>query len=187
MQLRENFTIENNNPRHSAVPMDHCENNKKILISRTTCILLLSIFIFSLVAVGLLVFNFAVCPHLNENICDNHTSYFHLSPHPNPPEMSTSSLTLPTTKIPASNAAGESSTDVRLPRSLRPISYELKLVPFLIVDNFTFNGDVKIIFQVLEDCKNITLHTFQLKIADDDVFIAQEPPSNVCQQLQCRK
>lgn len=173
MQLRENFTMENNNARHS-----DCENRSKFLVTRTTFFLFVSIFICSLIAVGLLVYNFAVCPNLEDNICDNHT-YYHLSAHPYPPEisassMSTSSLTLPTTKMPATQTGSKDIVDVRLPRSIKPITYKVKLVPFLIIDNFTFNGEVDIRFQVLEDCNNITLHAFQLKIDEKDVSVSAE-------------
>ena len=183
MQLRENFTMESNNARHSAVPTDDCENRNKFLVTRTTFFLFISIFICSLIAVGLLVFNFAVCPNLEENICDNHT-YYHLSAHPNPPEisassMSTSTLTLPTTKMPITLTGSRDAMDVRLPRSIKPITYEVKLVPFLIIDNFTFNGDVEIKFLVLEDCNNITLHSFQLKIDEKDVSVSAESNNEV--------
>lgn len=35
--------------------------------------------------------------------------------------------------------------DVRLPRSVVPDSYELKLIPFIQVGNFTFHGEVRIV------------------------------------------
>lgn len=177
MQLRENFTMDTN-ARNS---VDNCENRSTtlLLVTRTTFFLFVSIFVCSLIAVGLLVFNFAVCPNLEENICDNHT-YYHLSAHPSPPEisassMSTSSFILPTTKMPAT-LIENNHVDVRLPKTIIPISYEVKIVPFLIVDNFTFNGEVKIKFKVLEDCNNITLHSYQLKI--DEKFSSVVSESN---------
>jgi aminopeptidase N len=61
--------------------------------------------------------------------------------------------------------------NVRLPRSLKPLAYDLKLIPFMFEKNFTFNGDVKILFEVLEECDNITLHAESLKIGDHNVEV----------------
>lgn len=55
-------------------------------------------------------------------------------------------------------------TNKRLPQTMHPLHYELKLMPFLMPDNFTFNGNVRIIVNVTESSRNITLHATALKI-----------------------
>ena len=48
-------------------------------------------------------------------------------------------------------------TSYRLPKNVRPLSYDLYLKPEF--QNFTFEGDVKIRVEVLEDTSEIILHT----------------------------
>ncbi|XP_031848716.1 suppressor of ER stress-induced death [Nomia melanderi] len=54
--------------------------------------------------------------------------------------------------------------DVRLPRSVLPDSYELRLIPFIWEGNFTYHGEVKILVNVTEDTKNVTLHAVSMDI-----------------------
>lgn len=51
----------------------------------------------------------------------------------------------------------DADTSYRLPKNVRPLSYDLYLKPEL--ENFTFEGDVKIRVQVLENTNEIILHT----------------------------
>uniref|UniRef100_A0A182R8C8 Aminopeptidase N n=1 Tax=Anopheles funestus TaxID=62324 RepID=A0A182R8C8_ANOFN len=54
--------------------------------------------------------------------------------------------------------------DLRLPRSIEPVAYDIRLIPWLVEDNFTFTGTVDILVNVLEDCNNVTLHVAALTI-----------------------
>ncbi|XP_053660803.1 aminopeptidase N-like [Anopheles marshallii] len=54
--------------------------------------------------------------------------------------------------------------DLRLPRSIEPVAYDIRLVPWLVEDNFTFFGAVEILVNVLEDCNNVTLHVAALTV-----------------------
>uniref|UniRef100_A0A182MWE3 Aminopeptidase N-like N-terminal domain-containing protein n=1 Tax=Anopheles culicifacies TaxID=139723 RepID=A0A182MWE3_9DIPT len=54
--------------------------------------------------------------------------------------------------------------DLRLPRSIEPVAYDIRLIPWLVEDNFTFFGTVDILVNVLEDCTNVTLHVAALTI-----------------------
>uniref|UniRef100_A0A182Q4G3 Aminopeptidase N n=1 Tax=Anopheles farauti TaxID=69004 RepID=A0A182Q4G3_9DIPT len=54
--------------------------------------------------------------------------------------------------------------DLRLPRSIEPVAYDIRLIPWLMEDNFTFSGTVEILVNVLEDCTNVTLHAAALDI-----------------------
>jgi hypothetical protein len=62
--------------------------------------------------------------------------------------------------IPESNAAVQvaaSNTSYRLPKTIKPVSYEVYLKPY--IDSFTYDGYVRIKVLVLEDTSNITLHS----------------------------
>lgn len=47
--------------------------------------------------------------------------------------------------------------DVRLPRNINPLSYHVKLQPF-VNGNFSIHGHVEMTFEVLEDTYNVTVH-----------------------------
>lgn len=61
-------------------------------------------------------------------------------------------------------------TNIRLPETMHPLYYELKLMPFLVPGNFTFNGDVRILVNVTKSCRNITLHATALRIGTVSVW-----------------
>ena len=93
-------------------------------VSPCGAFLLGAAFLISLVVTGLLVYHLAPC--LEEKLdksCNNASN-------------SVSSRAFPT------DTFGKKKLDVRLPRSIVPVSYELRLVPFIQVGNFTFNGEV---------------------------------------------
>ena len=62
-------------------------------------------------------------------------------------------------------------TDVRLPRHLEPLHYNLELVPFLIPDNFTIRGEVEIEVLCRVSATNITLHAADLEIENSTVTV----------------
>lgn len=139
--------------RHS----EHFESKKFFLkLSCTGFILLVAIFMCSLVAVALLVYNFAVCPQDDLQISENH---FHLQD-----DLINPALSLSTSTQSSDSEAAKNDKDLRLPRSIHPISYDVVILPFLTEDNFTFNGEIAVKIQVTETCKNITLHSFSLQI-----------------------
>ncbi|XP_024945955.1 aminopeptidase N, partial [Cephus cinctus] len=55
-------------------------------------------------------------------------------------------------------------TNYRLPNNSVPISYSIKLIPYIIVDNFTFAGESTIKLEVLKSSSSITLHILNLTI-----------------------
>lgn len=147
--MRDNFNMEN--ARRSS---DY--DTKKFFLKLSTFgfLMLLATFICSLVAVALLVYNFAVCPQ------DEHVR------HCRSRFESTISDGFSTASS-SSDKESESTPilkDVRLPRSIKPISYDVVIVPHMSGENFTFDGDVIIKIKVDENCKNITLHSTMLKI-----------------------
>ncbi|XP_015607566.1 aminopeptidase N [Cephus cinctus] len=55
-------------------------------------------------------------------------------------------------------------TNYRLPNNSVPISYFISLIPYLVVDNFTFDGVSMVELEVLEPSSLITLHILNLTI-----------------------
>lgn len=139
--------------RHS----DHFESKKIFLkLSCTGFFLLVAIFLCSMVAVALLVYNFAICPQDDPHITENH---FHLGK-----DLINHPLSLSTSTQSSENHESKIDKDLRLPRSIQPISYDVILLPFLSEGNFTFNGEIAIEIHVTEPCKNVTLHSYSLEI-----------------------
>lgn len=141
---------------------------KYVQISRPLCILLLLLFVGCLVATGLLVYNFSSCSGASQVerpavLCQNGGVELALTTETAPFETETGTTFQPTTTE-VTRIAGDDDLDVRLPRSVVPHSYKLKLVPFLQEGNFTFHGDVEILVNVTSDTSNITLHAADLVI-----------------------
>lgn len=149
-KMRDSFAMDNT--RHN----DRFESKKTFLkLSRTGFFLFMAMFICSLVAVALLVYNFAVCPQDEIQLSENH---FHIRE-----DLINPTLSLVTSSTPSSNET-KFEKELRLPRSIRPISYDVVLLPFLNADNFTFNGETEIKIHIVENCMNVTLHSFSLQI-----------------------
>lgn len=145
--MRDSFSMDNGR---------HFESKKAFVkLSRCGCFLFMAIFACSLVAVALLVYNFAVCP---QDGATSSTNHFVVHEHNVSPTLS---LT-----VPDETGANEPKIekDLRLPRSIKPISYDVNLLPFLTPENFTFNGDIEIKIEITETCENVTLHSYTLQI-----------------------
>eukprot|EP00088_Acartia_fossae_P031208 TRINITY_DN3213_c0_g1_i1.p1 TRINITY_DN3213_c0_g1~~TRINITY_DN3213_c0_g1_i1.p1 ORF type:complete len:964 (+),score=231.16 TRINITY_DN3213_c0_g1_i1:49-2940(+) len=70
-------------------------------------------------------------------------------------------------------------TDVRLPLHLVPEQYNLRLVPFIIPDNFTIKGDVEIVMLCEESGgQNITVHSADIEIENKTVIV-QDQDNNI--------
>ena len=87
-------------------------------------------FLISLVATGLLVYHLAPC--LEEELVK--------------PCGDFSNSVFGGRDLSNKDTHNKKKLDVRLPRSVVPDSYELKLIPFIQVGNFTFHGEVRIVF-----------------------------------------
>nr|AVD96939.1 putative APN-3 [Nilaparvata lugens] len=66
------------------------------------------------------------------------------------------------------------SQDVRLPRSVLPHSYEIKLVPFIWEGNFTFAGQVDIVVNVTQPTRSITLHVNDIEVHEATLSLISE-------------
>lgn len=132
-------------------------------ISRCGAFLLGSFFLICLVATGLIVYHFAPCLEEKQvKACDE--------------SLSTSLLR--TARTFSSTPSGKKKLDVRLPRSVVPDTYELRLMPFIWEGNFTFNGEVKILVNVTEATNNITLHAVDMRIDESFTNIREYSATN---------
>lgn len=85
--------------------------------------------------------------------------------------------------------------DVRLPKTFEPVSYDVYLTPFLVVDNFTVEGHVDIRLKVKEGSKvkgseaevakadaqydRITVHAYKITIYENTVNLKQDEQGQV--------
>ena len=72
------------------------------------------------------------------------------------------------------------STFIRLPKHAKPEEYEVYLTPFIEVDNFTIQGHVDILVNIVEDgAKNVTLHIDKLQIFENTVKVVGQDKNNL--------
>lgn len=161
MHVNENLSMDNHrNPTFTT--------RRGFTLSFTTLFLVAAFFICTLVAVSFIIYNFATCNQLtpapDEDIICTSINVKHLNKS-NDIEGETASIGLdgkPRTK---------DLIDVRLPRAIKPLKYNISIIPYLKDDNFTFEGEVKIQILVVEDCYNITMHAIELNISRKDVKV----------------
>ncbi|XP_050699391.1 aminopeptidase Ey-like isoform X2 [Eriocheir sinensis] len=146
-------------------------------VSRSVVWLFLIFFVSALVATGLLVYFFA--PHvrtedslatIEPHIIVREIPDFKLLPTTSSTTSTAVTTTTPTTTTtdsPATTPAADK-IDVRLPRSLRPLHYLVKLQP-LINGNLSILGYVEVEMEVLEATTNITLHIADIITHNDTI------------------
>lgn len=61
--------------------------------------------------------------------------------------------------------------DGRLPTSMRPVEYKIKILPFITEDNFTFAGEVWVKLYVKSSTNNVTIHIHELDILDYSIKV----------------
>lgn len=195
MQVHENMNMD--------TATRFSDDRKKSL---KTIALIGSIFLFSLIATGLIVYNFASCPdppivsqchgfNVNSRISssneitttpDNGFTSAHtanLNDILSSAEIKTIALTTTvatatttqTTLTPPTTVHTKTSDDLdlRLPRAIKPVSYNIKLIPYFEERNFTFDGYAQIVMNCHENTSNITLHAITLAINESDIAIYQ--------------
>ncbi|XP_058813856.1 aminopeptidase N [Topomyia yanbarensis] len=188
MQIRESFTADGTTRPYS--------ENRGYFITRMALLTTVAIFSCLLVGTGLLIYQFAGCQEapVHASISDHH--YHFVSNHtrlhldttslPAPIDISTVPLTTSTSSsitivdgVDSNESKHQSNItlsqsepeddNVRLPRSIEPIAYDIQLIPFISEDNFTYVGSIEIDVLVKENCDNITLHAVALKIREAHV------------------
>lgn len=145
---------------------------KTYQISRFTLIFSIAILACSIVAAGLLILHFGACPGeiaVKTQVCGKDNVIPMITHYGENRTKTTKLENSEDGSDDGSNA--EANVGLRLPRSIEPVSYVLKLIPFLMDENFTFNGEVTIQINVTETCQNITLHAIALNISDSDVRV----------------
>lgn len=155
---------------------------------RSTLVYFVGILFCSIVSAGLLILHFGTCTdeiQVKTQVCGkenvipifaNFTSSFSNATTSNEIIESNSN----------SNAEINDSAieGIRLPASMKPISYDLKILPFLSGDNFTFSGHVIIVLNISENCQNITLHLDDaLTVRNDDVKVRKIEAANMTSSL----
>lgn len=139
-----------------------------ITITRRNASIILGIFAALLVGTGLLVYNLSPT-------CPQHP----LLPSPISPEplnctqvtSESSSTEQHISTVETTTSIEENTThpivqklDVRLPRNIVPDRYDIRIIPFIFEDNFTFHGVVNIVINITEETLNISLHFDDMKI-----------------------
>ena len=71
------------------------------------------------------------------------------------------------------NKKAEKVRDVRLPRHLEPEKYTVRLVPFIIPDNFTINGYTEILMNCVQSANNVTVHIKNMTIFENRVEVVE--------------
>ena len=71
-------------------------------------------------------------------------------------------------------ATGVVSDDYRLPLTVVPQHYSIKIVPYFEERNFTFDGEVEITVTAVTDSNNITLHYDSLEILETPSVISSD-------------
>lgn len=149
--------------------------HKNLSVSRTFALVLCVIFVCSLVATGLIVYQFASHKPPYQGVvspteCQKSTAESVIIPTTVVHHITTTSVVTtpknetPVATIPQSSPVPKKVIDVRLPRSLVPHSYNLRLIPFIYPGNFTFHGEVKILVNVTSSTDNVTLHVNELDV-----------------------
>lgn len=128
--------------------------------------IIIAVYAFSITFAIVLTYNFGICPDLNvqTEVCDKKNVI--------PITIPLNNATNPPPKQPQfeEDLNLVNRTNIRLPKTMHPISYELKLIPFLFEGNFTFEGDVRIKVNVTTNCKNVTLHAIGLNIKETKIW-----------------
>ncbi|XP_025832297.1 aminopeptidase N [Agrilus planipennis] len=171
---------------------------KSIIISKCCALILCCAFLVSLVATGLIVYSAVSCESADRNIVrilENPSSRKSSPVRETEPTTSKTTTTLdsltssieistlfttisPTSIQTTSKTDGLTSRqlDVRLPKDVVPRSYEIKLIPYMLEGNFTFQGEVSILLNIIYDTYSITLHSDDLVVRNVLVYSAVNKP-----------
>lgn len=144
-----------------------------VYLSRKIIALITTLFVVGIIATGLLAYNLTSCPSEFPEQKYHHEDYHNQT---TTKTSSTSSSFIPITTSESSQIGEEEiqkeeKLDVRLPRSIVPKSYHIRIIPFIFEGNFTFSGVVDIILNVLEDTTNVTLHIDDILYDDSSISL----------------
>ncbi|XP_022120582.2 aminopeptidase N [Pieris rapae] len=141
-----------------------------VYLSKGLASVIFIIFTLALIATAFIVYNFAACPRTDQlaNVTKyelNHCDQNKLTVIPISTESSKSvtnfeitTNTVETTSVIEINKV----IDVRLPNSIKPDRYYLKLTPYIFDSNFTFDGEISVVITVRNDTNKVTFHGVEL-------------------------
>lgn len=174
MRAHERFEVvqdmQKSNDHHHRCGGDGDDPRRKGFVVSRSCICVTAMmFTFLLCAAVLLTYNFGKCSDINvqSEVCDKKNVIpitIALDNSQTVDEDAMKALQF------EEDLNRNNRTNIRLPNTMHPLYYELRLMPFLIPGNFTFNGDVRIKVNVTESCQNITLHANALRIGTVSVI-----------------
>lgn len=146
------------------------KTKRGVYVSKSLAFVILVIFALALVATAFIVYNFAACPRTDQlaNVTKyelTHCDQPKLLVIPLTTDSNKSVAPVETATVPIETTTAEAVTtvtDVRLPTSVKPDRYYLKLTPYIFEGNFTFDGEICIIVTVRNETKQITFHGVEL-------------------------
>lgn len=161
MNAQERFEMDDADKNEDQRRIRNTKNG--ITLTSSQILLACTIGVFLLVAAILITYNFGICSNINvqSEVCDK-KNVIPITIAINKSQNADDTKKL----IRFQEDLRNNRTNVRLPKTMHPLRYELKLTPFLIEGNFTFNGAIQIQVNVTKSCRNITLHAIELKITE---------------------
>lgn len=166
MRAQERFDLQDAHKHQNGTEVE--PELKGFVVTRLVVFMTILIFLFLMCAAVLITYNFGICSNINvqSEVCDKKNVIpITIAINNNQTMDETKKVARFEEDLHRSNR-----TNVRLPKTMHPLSYELKLMPFLFEGNFTFGGDVRIKVNVTKSCQNVTLHATALKIATVSVW-----------------
>lgn len=154
------------------------KSKRGVYLSKSLASVVFIIFTLALIATAFIVYNFAACPRADQlaNVTKyelTHCDQSKLTVIPLSTELSksitnfdtTTSVVEMTTEVEISKVI-----DVRLPNHIKPDRYYLKLTPYILDSNFTFDGEISVVLTVKYDTNRVTFHGVELTFHTIDLF-----------------
>ncbi|CAH2070917.1 unnamed protein product, partial [Iphiclides podalirius] len=146
------------------------KTKRGVYVSKGLAFVILVIFTLALVATAFIVYNFAACPRTDQlaNVTKyelTHCDQPKLFVIPLTTDSNKSVVTVETTTVAVETTTVEevaTVTDVRLPTSVKPDRYYLKLTPYIFEGNFTFDGEISVIVTVKNETNQLIFHGVEL-------------------------
>uniref|UniRef100_A0A034V8K5 Aminopeptidase N n=2 Tax=Bactrocera dorsalis TaxID=27457 RepID=A0A034V8K5_BACDO len=177
IHVRENINMDNHRTTTTLTntpPTTTFTTRRGYTFSSTTLFLIAACFVCTLLAVSFIIYNVATCEQQLTPLPDEEVICTTVKKH----------ILKPSSTSDEAKERTHYERDVRLPHSMKPQKYNITLVPYLLNNNFTFEGEVRIQVIVLEDCHNITMHAVELNITKNDVSVRHIGRSTATSALQ---
>ncbi|XP_018791450.1 PREDICTED: aminopeptidase N [Bactrocera latifrons] len=177
IHVRENINMDNHRTTttlNNTPPTTTFTTRRGYTFSGTTLFLIAACFVCTLLAVSFIIYNVATCEQQLTPLPDEEVICTTVKKH----------ILKPSSTSDEAKERIHYERDVRLPISLKPQKYNITIVPYLLNNNFTFEGEVRIQVIVLEDCHNITMHAVELNITKNDVSVRHIGRSTATSALQ---